>query len=211
MSRRVFLLGCLLLIFTIGCQRSPCDDPELNNVVGEKMERSFTSEEGRFKFDLPTRQPSPSPAGNGKTMKEFRWLVVNRGQYLITYYDYEGDVERGGQSDVVFDKLRDMMAAKGEGKVEVDKPLLLSGHPGREIQIRDDVGTHVQRYYLVGPRLYTVSVYVPYTLYCGFNDAIRILDTFALAGENTVASNAQGKMTSPTPGQSGHSPSLTTN
>jgi len=211
MNRRELLLISLILIFMSGCHRSPCDDLGLESPVGEKLEKSFTSTEGRFRFGLPSRVIVPAPDGKETEMKEFKWLVINRGQYRVTYYDYPRDVESSGESQKVFDRLRDLTVAKGPGKVEVDKELMLSGHPGREIRINDEKGTDIQRFYLVGPRLYTVTLYVPHTLDCAFDDSIKVLDTFELVGENAQARNDQGNTTSPTPGQSGHSPSLTTN
>lgn len=185
MNYRVLLLGSALLIFTIGCQPSPCDGVGIDSPVGERLE-PFRSTEGRFTIGLPSRDPSPAPAGNEKAMKEFKWLVINRGQYQVTYYDYDFDVERSGESQKVFDKLRDSILAKRPGQLEVDKELTLSGHPGREIRIKDEGGTHIQRLYLVGPRLYTLAVSVPRTLDCGLDDAINLLDTFALTGENSA-------------------------
>ena len=114
-------------------------------------------------------------------------MILNSGIYEVSYYESGKDLENGGETAKIFDNVRDTLVAKG-GKLQVDKELLLSGHPGREFRFRDDKGIDIQRYYLVGERMYIVAVYLPIKLECALQEAVEVLDSFELIHDKSIAS-----------------------
>jgi hypothetical protein len=113
--------------------------------------------------------------------KEFKWFIINQGQFFINYYDYPQVVDTPEISESLLNQLRDLVVSKRpNGQLEVDSPITLAGHPGREIRMSDDTGTQVDRIYLAGNRLYVVSVFVPGSLDCKLGSAVKVLDTFEI-------------------------------
>lgn len=180
----------LILLLFAGCHwfRSPCDMPV--PVSGEVLEKEFTSPEGRFKIDLPPGKPSPREPGQSAQTTTFRWLILNSAHYYVTYFDLDRDVEQSGESVKMLVHFRDQLLAKRPGRLEVDKVLMLSGHPGREVVIKDENGTGINRFYVAGSRIYSVAAYIPVRLNCALPGAIKTLDSFELIGDNTVGRNS---------------------
>lgn len=145
-----------------------------NPAGGTPVTQTFSSTEGRFRFGMP--------GGNdGSDKKEFKWFIINQGQFYVNYYDYPQVVDTPEVSDGLLKQLRDLIVSKRpNGKLEVDAPITLSGHPGREIKMRDETGTQVDRIYLAGNRLYVVSVFVSERLGCKLEPAVKVLDTFEI-------------------------------
>jgi hypothetical protein len=113
--------------------------------------------------------------------KEFKWLIINLGEFYVNYYDYPQVVETPEVSESLLNRLRDLIVSKRpNGQLEVDSVITLSGHPGREIRMRDDTGIQVDRIYLAGNRLYVVSVFIVRRLDCKLGSAMRVLDTFQI-------------------------------
>jgi len=164
---------------------SKCGDwpiPEPHN--SSPLQQSFSSVQGRFKIGLPPSEADKpesydGPRGHIETTR-FKWFVLNRGQYEITYSDYDKIIENQSDNKKIFDNIRDLLLTKAPGHLEVDSVLSLDGHPGREIRIRDAKGIDIQRFYLVGQRMYKVSAFVPVKLECALDSVIKILDSFAL-------------------------------
>lgn len=194
MTRRLrvkLVIAALFFLNATACYRfrSPCDGPDIDMPVGKSTE-PFSSAEGRFVIGLPATRVSPvdskDPTEQQNKMVQFKWLVLNEGQYEVSYLDSDRDLETSENSHGVFDKLRDSVLSKGPGQLEVDKDLKLSDHPGREVRIRDDHGLTIMRFYLSGQRLYTVRVFVPRKLDCAMDGVERTLDSFKLIDEKSV-------------------------
>lgn len=194
MTRRLrvkTVIAALFFLSATACYRfrSPCDGPDIDTPVGESAE-PFSSTEGRFVFGLPATRVSPVDSKGATEQQDklvrFKWFVLNQGQYEVTYLDSDRELEKSENNRVIFDKLRDSVLAKEPGQLEVDKDLELSGHPGREVRIRDDRGLTIMRFYLAGQRLYTVSVFVPRRLDCAMDGVEQILDSFKLIDEKSV-------------------------
>ena len=171
---------CLLLLTMTSCQliarwRGPCSIwPMPPPEGGERVTQTFSSTEGRFRFGVP--------GGNDvNDKKEYKWFIINQGQFYIAYYDYPQVVDTPEVSESFLNQLRDLVVSKRpEGRLEVDSAITLSGHPGREIRIRDETGTQIDRLYLAGNRLYIVSVFVYKSLDCKLESAVKVLDTFEI-------------------------------
>jgi len=132
-------------------------------------------------------EPLP-PTKDEPRVTTFRWFIFNRGTYEVSYIEHAEDLENTRDSAEVFDKLRDTLLSKGPGNLEVDEDLTLSGHPGRKVKIKDDKGINIRRFYLVGHRMYTVGAYVPIALECGLESVEKVLDSFELINDKSVAS-----------------------
>lgn len=141
---------------------------------GTLVTQTFSSSEGRFRFGVP--------GGNDVSNKqEFQWFIINQGQFYIKYYDYPQVVDTPEVSENLLKKLRDLVVSnRPNGQLEVDSPLTLAGHPGRELRIRDETGTQVDRIYLAGNRLYVVRAFVSMSLDCKLASAVKVLDTFEI-------------------------------
>lgn len=176
------LLFTLVSLGVVSCYRSPCDVPASLTTSGEVLEQSFTSEVGRFKVDLPPPQNAPTPEGNGTI--RYRWFFINSGQFEISYTDYANDLEHTNDHHDFFDRLRDLYVNKVPGQIEIDRELLLSGHPGRYLKVRRENSFDLSRLYLVGNRLYLVSAVVPVKLECALPGTEKTLASFELVDEN---------------------------
>ena len=174
-------LGCTTLRNRVKCWELSRSAPPAGSTVPAQ---SFSSPEGRFKIGLPPArpyEPESSDTADGHATTRYRWLVLNHGEYEITYTDSDNLLEDEANSKRIFDNVRDLLLSKGAGKLESDVPLHLANHPGREIRIKDPYGgTNVRRVYLVAHRMYTVGVFVPSALECLSGPATKALDSFEL-------------------------------
>ena len=144
---------------------------------GTPVAQNFTSAEGRFRIGLPR--------GNEKVRneeeKEFKWFILNAGEFRIKYFDQAQVVDTPEVSESLLNNLGDLAVSKRpSGQLEVDSAITLSGHPGREIRLRDETGTQVDRIYLAGNRIYVVSVFVSKRLHCKLDSAVKVMDTFEI-------------------------------
>ena len=164
----------------------PTPDPPASSVPAQ----TFLSTEGRFKVGLPPRAAEKPDSYDGPKehieTTRYRWFVANHGQYQINYSDSARILENAEDSERIFDNLRDLLLSKGAGHLEADLELKLAGHPGREIRIKDGSGTNIQRFYLVGHRMYTVSVFVPSKLECALESVVKVLDSFELVEDELL-------------------------
>jgi len=179
------LVLCLLLLTVTSCHffdrwRGPCSIwplPEPTIGSGTPVAQNFRSAEGRFRIGLP--EPYVKPANEDE--QEFNWFLLHVGAVHVQYFDYGQAVDTPEISESLLKRLRDQVVSKRpSGKIEVDAPITLSGHPGRELKIRDDTGTQIDRIYLAGNRLYIASVFVSTRLDCKLGDAVAVLDTFEI-------------------------------
>lgn len=178
------LVLCLLLLTSTSCHlfsrwRGPCSIwpiPEPEFTGGTPVTQTFSSAQGRFRFGMPASEKDGS-----EDKKDFNWFVLNVGKFHITYHDYAQVVDTPEVSESIFNNIRDQVMSKWpSGQLEVDSPITLSGHPGRELRFKDETGAQIDRMYLAGNRLYIVSAFVPKSLHCKLGSAVKVLDTFAI-------------------------------
>jgi hypothetical protein len=154
------------------------------------LAQTFSSIEGRFKIALPPRAADKpksydGPKGRIETTR-YKWFVLNHGQYQVSYSDSDRILENASDSKRILDNLRELLLSKSGGDLEGDLELTLAGHPGREIKIKDGSGINIQRFYLVGRRMYTVSVFVPRKLECALESVVKVLDSFELVEDKPL-------------------------
>lgn len=178
------LTGCASAQDRVKCgELPPIPDPPGSSIPAQ----TFSSTEGKFKIGLPPRAAEKpelydGPKGHIETTR-YKWFVLNHGQYQVSYSDSDRILENAADNERIFDNLRDLLLSKGAGHLEGDLELKLAGHPGREIKIKDGSGINLHRFYLVGQRMYTVSVFVPSKLECALDSAVKVLDSFELVEE----------------------------
>ena len=144
---------------------------------GTPVTQDFASAEGRFRIGLPGQGMRTAVAGK----QDFTWFVFNLGQFYLKYYDYPQAVDTPEVSERLLKQLGNLIVSKRPtGQLEGDSALTLSGHPGREIRIRDETGIQVDRIYLAGNRMYIVSVFVTKSWDCKLGSALKVLDTFEI-------------------------------
>jgi hypothetical protein len=114
----------------------------------------------------------------------FKWFVLNHGKYEISFSDSDKTLEDASVSKRVLDNLREVLLAKYGGQLEGDLELKLGGHPGRELRIKDGEGVNIQRFYLVGRRLYNLNIYVSRKLECALGSVTKVLDSFEIIDDN---------------------------
>lgn len=176
--KTIFL--CLLVLSATSCQflRGPCGlwpHPELTG--GEPVTQKFSSAEGRFRFGLPARDETPATNANTNS-KTFKWLLLNVGQVQIVYSDSDDAVATPEVSQSIFNNLRNR--ASSQGKLIGDTEISLSGHTGREFRVKAEQGTQIDRIYLARNRIYVLTAFVPQSLNCKIDSAVKILDTFEI-------------------------------
>ena len=177
------LTGCLLLLLFTSCHvfdrwRGPCSIwPLPEPTGGTPVTQKFTSAEGRFRIGLPGAYQN---AGD-ENKTNFTWFILNVGSIHIQYFDYGQVVDTPDVSESFLKQLREMVVSRRPaGKVEADSAITLSGYRGREIRMRDNSGTQIDRIYLAGNRLYIASVFVSTRLDCKLGEAVKVLDTFEI-------------------------------
>jgi hypothetical protein len=182
--------GCASAQDRVKCgELPPIPDPPGSSIPAQ----TFSPTEGRFKIGLPPREAEKPESYDGSKghieTTRYKWFVLNHGQYQVSYSDSDRILENAADNERIFDNLRDLLLSKG-GHLEGDLELKLAGHPGREIKIKDGSGINVQRFYLVGQRMYTVSVFVPSKLECALDSALKVLVSFELAEEKLLKKKA---------------------
>ena len=79
--------------------------------------------------------------------------------YAVSYIEFSEPLDKTQPSKVILDGIRDKELTKIGGKLLEEEDISIEGHPGRELTIEVTDGFWVDRIYLVGKRLYTVSAF----------------------------------------------------
>lgn len=144
---------------------------------GTPVSLDFASAEGRFRIGLPGAPRQAEVHGK----QDFLWFIINQGEFHVSYFDFDQVVDTPEISESVLNDLRDQaVSAWPDVPLEVDAPITLSGYPGRELRMKDDSGTRVDRIYLAGNRMYIVRVFISKSLDCKLGSAVKVLDTFQI-------------------------------
>lgn len=145
--------------------------------------QSFASTEGRFTVLMPgTPQPRTqnvsTPAGNITFYAHF-W-EDRSAAYGVAYSDFPQGLIQSANVEALLNGARDGAAANVSGTLVSERRIGLSGHPGREIEIRISGGIVKARIYLVGSRLYQLIVVEQSGTESSANQA-RFFDSFQLS------------------------------
>jgi hypothetical protein len=166
MTRRAAASVLLLLVFSLQGPAGPVP---------------VDSEAGRFRLDLPvkpTEMEQATPAG------KLHLMVAKDGdsEWTVSWIDLAGAGKEPEKIDARLDAIRDRLKDRLSGKVTADRKVKLAGKdPGREVVLELPGGKarFRTRYWLVGDRLYQVSVQGPADA-VELAAATKVFDSFAL-------------------------------
>lgn len=126
--------------------------------------KEFVSTEGGFKVRMPgvpSEVSFPIEDKSGGAVAHFHNLITNTAEYAVGYTIFARDLETLQPSKVTLDGIRDRALARENGKLLSEEDITAAGHPGRSLVIEVSDGIFRDRYFLVGNRLYTVTVFTP--------------------------------------------------
>ena len=126
--------------------------------------KEFVPADGSFKVLLPgvpTAVKQPLDNKPGSAVAHLHTLSTGTAEYVVGYTIFAGDLETLRSSKVTLDGIRDRMLVKETGKLLSEADISAAGHPGRATVMEVSDGIFRDRYFLVGNRLYTVSVFTP--------------------------------------------------
>jgi hypothetical protein len=126
--------------------------------------KEFLSNEGGFKVKMPgvpSEVSQPIESKPGSAAGHFHNLMTKTAEYVVGYTIFDRDLETLQPSKVTLDGIRDRTLAKETGKLLSEQDISEAGHPGRALVIEVSDGIFRDRYFLVGNRLYTVTVFTP--------------------------------------------------
>lgn len=126
--------------------------------------KEFVSKEGEFKVRMPgvpSEVSQPIESKPGSAVGHFHNLITKTAEYVVGYTIFTRDLETFQPGKVTLDGIRDRMLAKESGKLLSEQDITAAGHPGRSLVIDVSDGIFRDRYFLVGNRMYTVTVFTP--------------------------------------------------
>ena len=121
----------------------------------------FRSDEGRFRVLMPEKprsQASTIETPQGRFEQHVFVASHNLLVCMIAYTDIPKQLLVANNVDGLFDGVRDQFIKEAGGKLASESSLSLDGHPGREIKLIMFRGELRLRLFLVGDRLYQLSV-----------------------------------------------------
>jgi hypothetical protein len=163
MNTRTTFAATFLLLITAVVHAQDLPPAPAADFVPEQW-KEFVSKEGGFKVKMPgvpseVSQPIETKAGSA--VGHLHNLITKTAEYVVGYIVFAQDLETLQPSKVTLDGIRDHTLAKENGKLLSEQDTSAAGHPGRALVIEVSDGIFHDRYFLVGNRLYTVTVFTP--------------------------------------------------
>ena len=153
----------LLLVISAVVHAQDLPPAPAANFVPEQW-KEFVSSEGGFKVRMPgvpSEVSQPIEGKPGGAVGHFHNLITKTAEYAVGYTILARDLETSQPSKVTLDGIRDRTLAKENGKLLSEQDITAAGHPGRSLVIEVSDGIFRDRYFLVGNRLYTLTVFTP--------------------------------------------------
>jgi len=126
--------------------------------------KEFISTDGSFKVLMPGAPKDVSqPIDNkpGSAVAHLYALTTGTAEYAVGYTPFGRDLETLQSSKTTLDGIRDRILAKENGKLLSEEDISAGGHPGRAMVIEVSDGIFRDRLFLIGNRLYSVTVFMP--------------------------------------------------
>jgi len=162
MNTRTFILVTLvLLVVSCGSQAQDNPPPPVDDFVPGRW-KEFVSDDGSFAVSMPgvpTEVSQPIDNKAGSAVARFHNLITKTAEYSVGYTIFGRDLEKLQPTKVTLDGIRDRVLAKENGKLLSEEEISAEGHPGRALTIEVGDGIFRDRYFLVGTRLYTMTVF----------------------------------------------------
>lgn len=169
--KRVYLsiITFLFLLTTIGCKRYEW--------------KEFRSPECGFSALMPEGVSQYDQVTYGDQHESETYLFYSQGQHQTYYTVQYGELSEKMQVLSPEADLNSFVKGRVEsfnGDILLYRRESLNGYPGREIKIQNEDGNyHFCRFYLVGRRLYVLSVFAPHEN-AASRDIERFFDSFKL-------------------------------
>ena len=163
-GKLINVIGILsvLMAVSVYAQESPPPPPAADFVASNWKE--FISTDGSLSVlmpGIPTDVSQPVDTKSGSVAITLYALATRTAEYSVGYTTFAKNIETLQSSKLTLDGLRNRLAAKENGKVLDEQDIVSDGHPGRAVVIEVADGIFRDKYYLVGARIYTASVFMP--------------------------------------------------
>jgi len=162
-ARTTVVANLLLLVITAVVHAQDLPPAPAADFVPEQW-KEFASNEGGFKVRMPgvpSEVSQPIESKPGSAVGHFHNLITKTAEYVVGYTIFARDLETFQPGKVTLDGIRDRMLAKESGKLLSEQDITVASHPGRSLVIEVSDGIFRDRYFLVGNRLYSVTVFTP--------------------------------------------------
>ena len=162
MNARATAAATLLLLITFAVVHAQDLPPAPAADFVPEQWKEFVSNEGGFKVRMPgvpSEVFQPVESKPGTTVGHFYSLITKTAEYAVGYATFARDLETFQPSKLTLDGIRDRTLAKESGKLLSELDITAAGHPGRALVLEVSDGIFRDRYFLVGNRLYTVTVF----------------------------------------------------
>jgi hypothetical protein len=123
----------------------------------------FSLPNGQFAVSMPAKpisQSIPLDSKPGSLVANILALDKEGESYAVTYVEFPNRVDDPTKSKAMLDGIVEKELVKTAGQLINHTDVSLSGFSGREVRIEVVDGFWVDRFYLVGRRIYLVSAFV---------------------------------------------------
>ena len=143
--------------------RKEVDLDALNKILepGPPVWTEFRSEEGQFSVLMPQKpvaQTATVETAQGRFEQHAFIAAHNPLMCMVAYSDLPNQSLVGDNVDAFFDGVGSEFVKHGGGKLVSQTSMTLDGHPGREMKVQMFRGELRIRMFLVGARLYLLSL-----------------------------------------------------
>jgi hypothetical protein len=123
----------------------------------------FSLPDGRFAVSMPAKPKSqsiPLDSKPGSLVANILALDKEGESYAVTYVEFPNRVDDPTKTKAMLDGIVERELVKVAGQLINQSDVTLSGFNGRELRVEVVDGFWVDRFYLVGSRIYFVSAFV---------------------------------------------------
>ena len=163
---RLFAPVCLLIFLFAApiCLAQTSTAPN-SKIDGNKWEE-FTLPNGQFVVSMPGKPTSQTIPlnSNGETfVAHILGFDKEDESYAVGYLEFPNRVDDSTKAKSFFDQLADKEVSKVGGKLISQTDIEITGYRGREVTMEVADGFWVDRFYLVGRRIYFISAFAAKT------------------------------------------------
>jgi len=159
----IFLLICVFLL-SPSSQTGVAQTPSTADSQSQSADwEEFSFPNGQFVVSMPAKPKSqsiPLDSKPGSLVANILAVDKEGESYAVTYVEFPNRVDDSAKSKAVLDGIVEKELVKVAGQLINQTDVALSGFSGREVRIEVVDGFWVDRFYLVGRRIYFVSAFV---------------------------------------------------
>jgi len=160
---KIFFLICVFLL-SPSAQTGVVQTPSTAKSQSQSAEwPEFSFPNGQFVVSMPATPKSqsiPLDSKPGSLVANILALDREAESYAVTYVEFPNRVDDPAKSKALLDGIVEKELVKVAGQLLNQADVALGGFSGREVRIEVVDGFWVDRFYLVGRRIYFVSAFV---------------------------------------------------